>query len=272
MKNTKELPQVADYLTHCITNKIPVCFLKYGDGEYQCARRVRGHNCDADPYTAALSSGIVSSFKYLTQQPNVLIGGWHEGDVCNYWQSLTPHKITWVNYHTIIIDVKDITTNRDELNKKIAFFKTIQETTLPKIIICNELLQRAAVFLKTDEIVYVPLRNWFDTQSGTIISKIFDFIEKHGGGGRACVVMFAAGMSSKVLIGELHKHFPQNIYLDFGSALDLLCTRRDSRGRGYTYETLCENLAPILPAAEIWNDPAYDNIYRTAQQHLGIHL
>lgn len=270
-----DLPQVADYLTYCINTKTPVCFLKYGDGEYQCARRFRGKNCDADPYTAALSNGVISSFKYLSQQKNVLIGGWHSGDdVCNFWQNLAaPRQITWVNYHTIIIDVKDITTNRVELDKKIAFFKAIQETSIPKIIVCNELLQRAAAFLKTDKMIHVPLRNWFDTHSGTILSQIVSEIEARGGGsGAPAIVMFAAGMSSKVLIAELHKLFPQNIYLDFGSALDLLCTRRDSRGRGYSYETLCENLAEILPAREIWDDPKYNHIYDIAQKQLGIHL
>lgn len=163
-----ELPQVADYLTYCITTKTPVCFLKYGDGEYQCARRFRGHNCDADPYTAALSNGILNSFKYLAEKQNVLIGAWHNDDICKFWQSLVSRRIQWVNYHTIIIDVKDfevsrsskrseehseteisqseITENCTELDKKIELFKTIQETQLPKIIVCNELLQRAAVF------------------------------------------------------------------------------------------------------------------------------
>lgn len=267
-----ELPQVADYLTYCITTKTSVCFLKYGDGEYQCARRFRGHNCDADPYTAALSNGILNSFKYLAEKPNVLIGGWHTADVCNFWQSLVTRPIQWVNYHTIIIDVKDVAENCTELYKKIALFKTIQETKLPKIIVCNELLQRAAVFLNTDVMINVPLRNWFDTKFGEILKQIISAIESFIKNGAPCIVIFSAGMSSKVLIGELHKVFPQNIYLDFGSALDLLCTKRDSRGRGYSYETLCENLAPILPADEIWNDPKYDHIYGAAQRQLGIHL
>jgi hypothetical protein len=217
----------------------------------------------------ALSNGILTSFKYLAEKTNVLIGAWHNEDICRFWQNLVSRRIQWVDYHTIIIDVKDITENRSELDKKIALFKTIQETQLPKIIVCNELLQRAAVFLNTDLMINVPLRNWFDTKFGEILKQIICAIEKSSG---QCIVMFAAGMSSKVLIGELHKIFPQNIYLDFGSALDLLCTRRDSRGRGYSYEILCENLAPILPAVEIWNDPKYNNIYDVAQIQLGIHL
>jgi len=273
----EELPKVADYLTHCINNKIPVCFLKYGDGEYQCSRRFRGHNCDADSYTLALSNGILSSFKYLAEKPNVLIGGWHASDVCMFWQSLIKTPINWVNYHTIIIDEKDITfakNGSEELNNKIAFFKTIQETKLPKIIVCNELLQRAAIFLKTDEMIHVPLRNWFDTHFREILQKIITSINTflNRDKNAQCIIMFAAGMSSKVLIGELYRIFPQNIYLDFGSAIDLLCTKRDSRGRGYSYDTLCEVLSDILPSNEIWNDPKYDNIYDIAQRNLGIHL
>jgi len=275
----EELPRVAHYLTYCINNKVPVCFLKYGDGEYQCSRRFRGHNCDADTYTIALSDGVLSSFKYLAEKPNVLIGAWHDKEVCTFWQSLINTPINWVNYHTIIIDEKDITSvkkGNQELNNKIQFFKTIQETKLPKIIICNGLLQRAAIFLKTDEMINVPLRNWFDTMSGEILQKIVNSINRlcgdDEGKNNQCIIMFAAGMSSKVLIGELYKIFPQNIYLDFGSAIDLLCTKRDSRGRGYTYDTLCEVLSDILPPNELWNDPKYDQIYDIAKNNLGIHL
>lgn len=266
-----ELNKVADYLTYCINNKIPVCFLKYGDGEYQCSKKVRGQNCDSDHYTLALSDGILQSFKYLAENPNVLIGGWHEKSVCDYWQSLINTKIEWVNYHTIIIDIKDIQQqSQEELNKKIGLFKTIQDTPLPKIIICNELLKKAELFLKTDTMIQIPLRNWFDKNFNYILSQIVSVIKNYSV--FPCILIFAAGMSSKVLIAELHKLFPQNIYLDFGSALDLLCTKRDSRGREYLYEELCQKLSSILPSSEIWNNPVYDNIYDVAKQSLGIHL
>lgn len=276
----KNFPQAADYLAYCVNNKVPVSFLKYGDGEYQCSQLYPGHNCDSDQYTISLSNGILNSFKYLGEKENILIGGWHSDErICNYWQSLVQKPINWVDYHSIIIDVKDITTSEGEkvLNNKIDLFKSIQNTQLPKIIVCNELLQRAGIFLKADKMVYVPLRNWFDKYFGKILQQIISVIQEVCGGADSaatsqCIIIFSTGMSSKVLVGELHKIFPQNIYLDFGSALDLLCTQRDSRGRGYSYETLCEKLAPILPTDEIWNDPKYNVIYSIAKKQLGIHL
>ena len=38
--------------------------------------------------------------------------------------------------------------------------------------------------------------------------------------------MTSCGQSAKVLIAELHKTYPNGIYLDVGSGLDCICTKR----------------------------------------------
>ena len=77
-------------------------------------------------------------------------------------------------------------------------------------------------------------------------------------------------MSSKVLITELRKSFKNGIYLDFGSAIDFICTKRDSRGREYNYEYIENLLSEILP--NNWNDKSFEYIYNDARNQLGIHL
>ena len=77
-------------------------------------------------------------------------------------------------------------------------------------------------------------------------------------------------MSAKVLICELIKRFPNNIYLDFGSALDKICTKRTSRGWEPSYEQFMEDLKEIIP--EKWNNSEYEPIYKEAQFKLGIHI
>lgn len=267
-----EYPIATDYLTYCIENKISIVFLKYGDGEYNCALNYNGHNCDNDRYTNKLSRGILNSFKYLVEKPNVLIGGWHNKVVCDYWQSLISSQIQWINYHSIIIDIKDFQykNENDNLNNKIVFFKKIQDSSLNKIIICNKLLKKAEIFLKTNKMIEVPLNNWFDTQFYIILNNILFILSQNTT--EPNILIFAAGMSSKVLIAELYKKYPNNIYLDFGSALDLLCTKRDSRGRNYTYDDLIFHLSSIIPTNNIWNNPIYDNLYIEAKTKLGIHL
>jgi hypothetical protein len=76
-------------------------------------------------------------------------------------------------------------------------------------------------------------------------------------------------MSAKVLLTELRKKFTKGIYLDFGSALDLICTKKDSRG--YSNYDSVENLYnELLPSN--WNDSAFENIYKSAKTNLGLHL
>lgn len=264
--------QVTKTITEKITQCSPVVFLKYGDGEYQCANHFRGGNCDADTYTIELGNSLIESFKYISQQPAVFIGAWPTDNVIRYWTSLVPpNTIQWADYHTIIVDKKDILMSN---SPKIALYKSIRDSPLPKIIVCNELLVKAGIFFGNCEFVHVPFRRWFNTESIRIFEKIQSTLEnlyKKYGTNQA-IFIFSAGMSSKVVISELYKIYPQNIYLDFGSALDILCTKRDSRGRGYSYHDLCRFFAPIMPPAEIWENPKYEPIYATARRELGIHL
>jgi hypothetical protein len=271
------LPMVADYITYCIENKTPVSFLKFGDGEFQCVTGCNGGNCDADPYTKSLSEGIKSSFSYLSQQPNTLFGAWHTPEVVNFWESIVENSPKWVNYHTLIVDIEDL-RKRDngEFDKKMKLLRTIKTSPLPKIIICNELLQKTKLLFGGGEAdvttVFVPLRDWFDTKFNEIFGQIKAECERANG---QAILIFSAGMGSKVLVYELYKLFPQNIYLDFGSALDIICTRQDSRGRGYGYGNLYEAIrraGGVLPEDAVWHDPKYNPIYESASRNLGIHM
>ena len=77
-------------------------------------------------------------------------------------------------------------------------------------------------------------------------------------------------MSAKVLICELYKIFPKGIYLDFGSAIDLICCKKDSRGVEYDYNYIHEFLNELLP--EEWDNEKYNFIYEKAKKNIGIHL
>ena len=77
-------------------------------------------------------------------------------------------------------------------------------------------------------------------------------------------------MSAKVLICELYKKFPKGIYLDFGSAIDLICTKKDSRGREYDYNYIRNFLSELLP--EEWDNEKFNYIYDKSKFKLGIHL
>jgi hypothetical protein len=81
--------------------------------------------------------------------------------------------------------------------------------------------------------VYIPENSWYDNLFENILQEIVDIIEKNKQ--NKFILIFAGGMSSKVLIYCLHKLFPDNLYIDIGSALDFLCRGQSTRDHKYTY-------------------------------------
>lgn len=251
---------ITNYLTECIKNNTPVSFSKYGDGEFFCIFYKNGMNCDRDNYSDKLSDGLKKSFIYMVENAdNGYIGMWHNLETSLILETLVNKKVKWALYHTIIFDKKE-----DE-NKAI-LYKTIKHSKLKKIIVCNELLIKSKLLLDIDEIILIPFNNWFDTQFDNILEQVKDKIQTDGNH----IVITCCGMSAKVLICELTKSFPNGIYLDFGSALDRICTKRDSRGLSYGYDYLTDLLKECLP--EDFEDDKYNYIYNSAKINLGLHL
>ena len=253
--------EITQYLTNCVKNNTPVSFSKYGDGEFICASGGHGNNCDHDNYTPKKRQAIIDSFKYMVDEAkNTHIGLWHDEKTKSFWESLVSKPICWCQYHTIIFD-----TNTDK--EKVELYKAIKHSNLNKLIVCNELLVKSKNLLNIDHVIHVPFDNWFDTQFEAYVDSISTIIQNDG---RQPLIITCCGMSAKVLICELYKKFPNGIFLDFGSALDYICTKRDSRGFSYTYDYLINLFRDILP--DDWDSEIYNNIYEIARTKLGRHL
>lgn len=251
--------EITSYLTECIRTRTPVSFSKYGDGEHSAANGHPGHNCDSDNYTDTLREGLLKSFVYMVDEgPNTFIGIWHDGGHIDFWKSLVQKPIQIAKYHTIIMDSE----NRTE---KVQLLKSIKESTLKKIYICNPLMVRAKHLLNIDYMIHVPFNNWVDTQYNEILESINACIKD----GEQYIIMTSAGMGAKLLIGELSRLYPTNIYLDFGSALDKVCTKKTSRGWEPSYEEFMHDLRELIP--ENWESPEYQPIFDEARHKLGIH-
>ena len=54
---------------------------------------------------------------------------------------------------------------------------------------------------------------------------------------------------------DVLRQYPETIVIDIGSALDTICTKRDTRGFGHVHgiyhDQLCDYLRPIVP--ENWD-------------------
>jgi hypothetical protein len=256
------------HIIECLEKNIPVSFSKYGDGEFTCANKNHGANCDNDKYTGKLGDALIASFKYMVEHgENVLIGHWDDTRTTKFWETLVFHlKVNWANYHTLIITGL---TNDSSFCDKIRLFRTIKYSKKKKIIVCNELLIKSKLLLNLDSLVFVPFNTWFDNKFNEVLQKVIDEIGQSDGNH---IVITSCGMSAKVLICELYKKYPKGTYLDFGSGLDLLCTKKDSRGWGMSYDDLYTIIKANGLIDDSWNDPKYDYIYNESKHKLGIHL
>lgn len=254
-------------IINSINSKIPISFSKYGDGEYYCAitTNYNYNNCDKDNYTKKLSDAIKNSFKYIVENSdNYYIGKWHENDdVSKYWESLVNKDVKWANYHTLIDHFNE---GEEKTKTKVEIFKTIKNSNLKKIIICNKLLIKSKILLNIDFMFNVPFNNWFDDYFDNLINDIKNTINPN----EQYIIMTCCGMSAKVVIAELHKLFPNNIYIDIGSAIDEICTKKNSRSLIYNYDNFMKYYSVIIPSE--WNDEKYDYIYEEAKKYLGLHL
>jgi hypothetical protein len=250
-------------ITEAILSKTPISFCKYGDGEYYCANSYEGRNCDNDDYNERKKDALIKSFQYtVDEMPNAYIGFWpwiYTDTIKAYWEGLTKKPIQWAHYLTIVMDHN---YNRD----KILLYKTIKESPMKKIYICNPLLIKARNLFNIDYMIHVPFRNWFDSCYDNIMNQLKTIIQPN----EQYIVMMSAGIAAKILIADLSRLFPNNIYLDFGSAIDKICTKKTTRGWEPSYETLMEWLHEIIP--DDWNDPKYDSIYEEAKKELGLHM
>ena len=123
--------EITSYLSECVRTRTPVAFLKYGDGEYLAALGDKGCNCDRDSYTDFLKNELVKSFTYMIDHgPNTFVGIWHDGNHIEFWNKFVEKQIRIAKYHTVIMDY-------DHINDKIELLRTIKESKLKKIYICN---------------------------------------------------------------------------------------------------------------------------------------
>ena len=252
--------EITGYLSECIKTQTPVAFLKYGDGEYYASLGHSGCNCDRDTYTKVLRDGLIQSFSFMVDQgPNTFVGIWHDGNHIEFWKRFVKNSVQVAKYHTVIMDA-------DHRNEKVELLRTIKKSPLKKIYVCNPLMVRARPLLNIDHMVHVPFNNWVDHQFDTILTQVKSCVNVE----EPCIVLTSAGMGAKILIGELTKLFPKNIYIDVGSALDKICTKKTSRGWEPSYEELMTLLSDLIPPS--WESAEYDNIFIDAQTKMGVHL
>jgi hypothetical protein len=251
--------------TEFIKEETPFVYTKFGDGEYlaiMISDNKRG-NCDGEKYSNELNIELRKSIQYLANREKCFLGKWHhDQNMFDKFDEIKGEKITnWIPYHTIIFDEKTIQ------NKNIFdLFLEIKNSKKNKIYLGNKLLIKAKYLLNVQKYITINLHGWFVEQFEFIKNEFLDELKKNPDS----VILLSGGMGTKVLIKYLHELYPNATYIDVGSCLDFVCTKKDSRCQGRSYEKMENYFREILP--ENWNDKQFDWIYDEAKREIGIHL
>lgn len=172
-----------DTLIDKLDLEIPFSFVKRGDGELACMRGDIGNNCDGHPYTNELGIKLKESFEFLNDKAIIV-------DFNNQ-----------IDYNILL--------HRTDTNPS-KFWKTVKKSNKKKLFIGPIKLKIISDLLKS-EYFEIPEKNAF-----SIYNEILDFLKKSN----AEILVFSAGMTTKVLIAELLKNKPTLTCIDAGSSFD----------------------------------------------------
>ena len=93
-----------------------------------------------------------------------------------------------------------------------------------------------------DHHIKIHPNDWFDKDYDLVFNSVKEKIEKDSD----TMLLFSGGMGAKYLLSELHKLYPNAIYIDVGSAFDTICTGECTRSCYSPYNELIEYLQPVL--------------------------
>jgi hypothetical protein len=243
---------ISEKIINSIIYSIPIAFLKFGDGEYNCIMNPNGCNCDKDNYTYKLSNSLRNAFINITNNNNnsYYIGKWNNRKVIDDYINISNNNnINYADYHTfIMLGQSHMEGYLDK--KKIKIYETIKISKIKKIMVCNSSMIKAQKLLDIDYMIFIPVNNWFDDQFENVLNNVSEIINNNNG--EPHIILTCCGMSAKVLIYELSKKYDNSLYFDIGSALDYLCNE-DIRGYKnlYSYEYLLDLFKEVIP--ENWN-------------------
>ena len=221
---------------------------RFGDGECRCmiSNTENDHNCDGCFYYKDLGLDLIKSYIYSLNVNNSYIHKWHshtynvlnkmEDDYKEYYNpdrkflffDLMTHKLQKCTPETEKYSINGLSFKEEQ----IEFFRTIKFSERKKIYISNVDMVKALVpLLNINYGFIVPDRNNY-LQKDTIIHNMKETMEKlEKDSHKNMILLFSAGMFSKILIHKISELFPNHTYIDIGSTFDgLIKASRDFNG------------------------------------------
>lgn len=198
------------FFCDCLRHGRPFAFSRWGDGEFKCLLKHRGQNCDGHEYDPLLGDKLADVLRsrpdyFLGLQPKAMND---MGDAVNAWiEENRVGGLPWIN--------ADIFHNASQSEKLQGFFDAIRGRQV--IVVGPYWMRWMPSSLMSFSLEQIPEQNcWKEYAS------ILERIESRIFGG--LVLVFCAGMTSNVLIDDLHiRHGDSVTLIDMGSALDWYC-------------------------------------------------
>uniref|UniRef100_A0A6C0JU45 Uncharacterized protein n=1 Tax=viral metagenome TaxID=1070528 RepID=A0A6C0JU45_9ZZZZ len=190
--------------------------VKFGDGEWlnMISITENERNCDGNNYFRGLGDDLVRSYIFFLQNKDTLISRWTD-QVYNLEETLDKlylirdKKDNKFVYYDLLIHKWPF------VPEQIDLFKSIRDSGRTKVYISNEPMVHALTsFLNIGVGIVIPPINCYLFRED-IISHIKKAIQ-----GDNAIVLFSAGMASKVLVWKLMIDCPNNTYIDIGSTFD----------------------------------------------------
>lgn len=212
-------PIALDFFVSRLERRNPFAFVRYGDGEWNCIHHAPGENCDHSTYFPDLGEALAETLR----KP-------HTG---NYLYAMGPKAAQspligksvqrWLDENA-----PDIIWNDSEVFLRTslagALYPLVRILRLRRVVLVGGAHLQALAELDPLVHVIVPDVNaWLDKER--IAKDILRASFSTNPLKRAEVILFCAGMTSKVLMWELYPlmHQERVTMLDMGSVFDMYC-------------------------------------------------
>lgn len=219
-KYYQEANNIRDQLSQNIINGQNFVIARYGDGEFinMTTYNYSDHNCDGNLYYQEQGVDLEKSLRYFCHQSmvnkNVYIGIWVD------W-AIDPnsiyHKAIGHPTNIIFFDILHFYPYRrygeiDISSHTVNFFRTLRNSLRHKLYVSNQQANIIAEYLNASHYI-IPNQNCYNEKK-KIVNDLKSMIKNDS------IVIFSAGLASKVIMHELHIYNSNITYIDIGSSLD----------------------------------------------------
>ena len=214
-----------------LNNNENFLIVKYGDGE--CLNMIsvneNERNCDGNNYFRPLGDDLIHSYIHFLQSKKSYICKWH----CQIYDIQTALDADFGgNLENKFIFYDILVHKLPFSNNLVKFFKTIQSSNRKKIYVSNaHMINTVCPILNIKVGICIPYINCYQ-QKEIILNNLKQHIAEN------CIILFSAGMASKVLICEIDKMCPNNTYIDIGSTFDGLIRESRDYNCGQEYRNI----------------------------------